>query len=128
MNFVQLRGAPKRGAVEGVSVWESTKGVQEFSNCAVYRAEELGDYVMCVETTECAKGKDSFHAMSAAFMSCLKNWNWQDGQVGRDFRDEQQRMVTATNDDGLRITFELARAKNSWPKCDLSLSIEVVDY
>ena len=127
-DFVSLRGAPKRGAKEGVSVWESTKGVQEFSNCAVYRAESLGDYVMCVTNTECSKGKDDFHAMSAALMSCLKNWNWQDGQMGT-WRDDQQRMVTASNDEGLRITFELARAKDSWgTKCDLSLSIEIPSY
>jgi hypothetical protein len=122
--FVPLRGAPQKSYAEDVTIWESRQGIEDF-RCSVYSTRILGDYVYCVQANEqCSALQDRFHIFSSYLMeSCARDWTWSDSRVNTY---DPRRMVSATNDEGVRITFETSRAKNSYSMCDLSLSIELL--
>ncbi|MHA7633716.1 hypothetical protein [Corallococcus sp. M7] len=125
--FKPLRGQAQRGNTEELSIWESTKNVQDL-RCSVYQTRVLGDYVYCVQTNqECSPAQDRFHLLSSYLMStCYPGWNWQDSRLDSWDTYSQRRMVMATNDEGLRISLEMGRAKDSYSRCDVTLTFELL--
>ncbi|WP_426755424.1 hypothetical protein [Myxococcus sp. Y35] len=122
--FVSLRGVTQKNSTDEVSIWKSKQGPNDF-RCFVYRTQVLGDYVYCVQSNrECGTQQDAFHIYSSYLMeSCNPAWSWHDSRV--DSWDPR-RMVTGTNEEGVRIILEVSRSKVSYSTCDLALSIELL--
>ncbi|MBN9682729.1 hypothetical protein JYJ93_09850 [Corallococcus sp. NCSPR001] len=125
--FKPLRGQAQRGNTEELSIWESTKNIQDL-RCSVYQTRVLGDYVYCVQTNqECSPAQDRFHLLSSYLMStCYPGWSWQDSRLDSWDTYSQRRMVMATNEEGLRISLEMGRAKDSYSRCDVTLTFELL--
>lgn len=122
--FMPLRGAAQKSYAEDVLIWESKQGPEDF-RCSVYSTRVLGDYVYCVQANEqCKALQDRFHVFSAYLMdTCARDWTWSDSRVSSY---DPRRMVSATSEEGVRITLETSRSKDSYSTCDLSLSIELL--
>lgn len=125
--FSPLRGTARKDNTEDVSIWEATKNVQDF-RCAVYHTRVLGDYVYCVQANQdCKAAQDGFYLFSSYLMStCYPGWSWQDSRLSTWDSYAQRRMVMATNDEGLRISLETGRAKDSYSRCELTLTFELL--
>ncbi|XXF75933.1 hypothetical protein P2318_23120 [Myxococcaceae bacterium GXIMD 01537] len=122
--FAALRGTKRRNSTDENTNWEARKNLPEFSNCSVFKTESLGEYYFCSQPpAECASLQDGFHTLTGLLMRCLKDWNWEDAKL-RSY--ESRRMVTATSDEGLRLTLELGGSKSSSFKCETTFSIEYI--